>query len=518
MNRIEKDLTRSGSTNAADLKKTQAIQENRLERRWFWIAFLFFLLLSYMQSSGTSALFASTIDEVAGEGVSERYGSIVIAITIFFAPISLKRYGILDNTDKMRKIIAGSAFIAAVSIILYTVYYALLINPDQIWVGMILQFFIVAIPAMIAGCVMYRVVMVMDIKSAAYFSGLILVCTYILLMVDMAFYASVVNNNVVWAMFLSYYPIVYIILLSIPVIMLVTTKEDTYDTSHRITVLFSDSLFFKFMLLAAMLFLLDTCAQHHRYAGAVTAEYGTLFNMIVAIFPIPSLLLITWLLKKGKWMPTIVACTILYCFMQGISIFIYDEKVLGYAYVIGGMIFGAGNSVFVLYIPLVFCLQRRSGAGIITGIVALSLVSDTIIKMIASVLYPDIPPNAIVMPAISFVLSLVTIAYLFYLYNENSRIHIAAMVDDFQLSNAEQVTETVSKADLLQGLGLTPREKEVCALLLKTYTIRQISGELGLSFATVNGYYRSLYRKLGINSKAELFMRFGAEPAKLSNS
>jgi len=66
----------------------------------------------------------------------------------------------------------------------------------------------------------------------------------------------------------------------------------------------------------------------------------------------------------------------------------------------------------------------------------------------------------------------------------------------------------------MEGLGFTPREKEVCALLLKSFSIKQIAIELGLAFDTVNGYYRSIYRKLNISSKGELFMYFYAEPGE----
>ena len=86
---------------------------------------------------------------------------------------------------------------------------------------------------------------------------------------------------------------------------------------------------------------------------------------------------------------------------------------------------------------------------------------------------------------------------------------VIGMADITGLTDIMKITEQV---DELDGLGFTPREKEVCILLLQGLTVRQISAELGLAFATVNGYYRSLYRKLGINSKAELFMRFGARP------
>ena len=78
-----------------------------------------------------------------------------------------------------------------------------------------------------------------------------------------------------------------------------------------------------------------------------------------------------------------------------------------------------------------------------------------------------------------------------------------------EVMGLQKAIQIVDSIDELEGLGLTPREKEVCTWLLRGLTVRQVSGELGLAFATVNGYYRSLYRKLGINSKAELFLRFG---------
>lgn len=80
-----------------------------------------------------------------------------------------------------------------------------------------------------------------------------------------------------------------------------------------------------------------------------------------------------------------------------------------------------------------------------------------------------------------------------------------------EVRELQAAMQIVNRVDELEGLGLTPREKEVCMWLLRGFTVRQISGELGLAFATVNGYYRSLYRKLGINSKVELFMRFGTK-------
>ena len=56
--------------------------------------------------------------------------------------------------------------------------------------------------------------------------------------------------------------------------------------------------------------------------------------------------------------------------------------------------------------------------------------------------------------------------------------------------------------------SLSRRETELCRLFLEGYTMRQIAGMLGLSYATVNTYQTSLYRKLNINSRTELILMF----------
>jgi DNA-binding CsgD family transcriptional regulator len=60
-----------------------------------------------------------------------------------------------------------------------------------------------------------------------------------------------------------------------------------------------------------------------------------------------------------------------------------------------------------------------------------------------------------------------------------------------------------------EKLGLSPREAEICRMLLKGLTLRQIGLELSISFDTVNTHYRAVYRKLGVSSRGELFMKYG---------
>ena len=68
--------------------------------------------------------------------------------------------------------------------------------------------------------------------------------------------------------------------------------------------------------------------------------------------------------------------------------------------------------------------------------------------------------------------------------------------------------EQAQKADREDNLGLTPREKDVFALLMQNMPLKTIALELGITFNTVNSHYRSIYRKLGITSKGELFMKY----------
>jgi DNA-binding CsgD family transcriptional regulator len=58
---------------------------------------------------------------------------------------------------------------------------------------------------------------------------------------------------------------------------------------------------------------------------------------------------------------------------------------------------------------------------------------------------------------------------------------------------------------------LTPRERDVCLLLLQGHTIRQIGLELYISYDTVKSHSRSIYDKLGISTRSELFMKYAAE-------
>jgi DNA-binding CsgD family transcriptional regulator len=84
-------------------------------------------------------------------------------------------------------------------------------------------------------------------------------------------------------------------------------------------------------------------------------------------------------------------------------------------------------------------------------------------------------------------------------------INMSSYSQDASQTNTAKHTHTPS----LDDTNLSPREKQVVMLLLQGMTLRQAAPELGLTASTVSTYSKAIYKKLGINSRAELFLLFG---------
>lgn len=76
------------------------------------------------------------------------------------------------------------------------------------------------------------------------------------------------------------------------------------------------------------------------------------------------------------------------------------------------------------------------------------------------------------------------------------------------------VTDTLEQAVEKDRLGrlktLTPREQEVYSYLVKGLKMREIASLMGISYSTVNFHCKGLYKKLGINTRAQLFLQYAA--------
>ncbi len=110
-----------------------------------------------------------------------------------------------------------------------------------------------------------------------------------------------------------------------------------------------------------------------------------------------------------------------------------------------------------------------------------------------------------ILPPVFMALVCVCIVVLFFLLSPffNKMLYEGEWIED---SYRQDVTQCSRLEARLRDDRLTPAEIEVCRLLLKGYTLRQISGIQSKAYATVNTYCTSIYRKLKINSRAELML------------
>lgn len=108
--------------------------------------------------------------------------------------------------------------------------------------------------------------------------------------------------------------------------------------------------------------------------------------------------------------------------------------------------------------------------------------------------------SSMIMALISiFIVLLVFVVSPFFI----KMLYSGEWIDDTYRSDVTKCSRLETR---LKDFKLTPSEIEVCKLLLDGYTLRQISGMQSKAYATINTYCTSIYRKLNINSRAELLL------------
>ena len=88
---------------------------------------------------------------------------------------------------------------------------------------------------------------------------------------------------------------------------------------------------------------------------------------------------------------------------------------------------------------------------------------------------------------------------------ESEWINDISVLDPEKLAHVHDETGEQDRAD---GLGLTPREKQIFTFMLTEMSVKQIMIKLEISRGTFNFHTANLYRKLGIQSRTELFAKY----------
>jgi DNA-binding CsgD family transcriptional regulator len=112
--------------------------------------------------------------------------------------------------------------------------------------------------------------------------------------------------------------------------------------------------------------------------------------------------------------------------------------------------------------------------------------------------------------AFGVVLVLVSVSLLLMPFMQK-RLFDADWSDGLYLQDMEEYSLPFAQAEAINAqdnLDLTPREKEIFTMLLAGKAPKEIAYTLKISYYTVLFHQKNLYRKLGIQSRAELFARY----------
>jgi DNA-binding CsgD family transcriptional regulator len=76
------------------------------------------------------------------------------------------------------------------------------------------------------------------------------------------------------------------------------------------------------------------------------------------------------------------------------------------------------------------------------------------------------------------------------------------------LPSEREKLDDKEKSKIKKVMQLTPREYDVYLLLLEGYTLKECADKLSIKYSTANTHMTGVYKKLGINTKAELIINY----------
>jgi DNA-binding CsgD family transcriptional regulator len=200
--------------------------------------------------------------------------------------------------------------------------------------------------------------------------------------------------------------------------------------------------------------------------------------------------------------------------LLGLGVLIYDSAITRFA---GSLMYGTGDGFgyIIIYYLCAGAIKQSKSLKMFKLYCFIFFIEYVLISGIFSQAFERFEgPNHYL--ALGVVLVSCSVCFLLIPLMQK-KLFEADWTDGFYLADMPEyapVLAQAEKADAEERLGLSPREREIFALLLKNLPLKTIALELGISFHTVNNHYRSIYRKLGITSKGELFMKYAKKSAE----
>ena len=192
----------------------------------------------------------------------------------------------------------------------------------------------------------------------------------------------------------------------------------------------------------------------------------------------------------------------------GLGILIFDSPVARYS---GSFAYGLGDGLgyIIIYYLCAGAIKKSNSLRMFRLYCLVFFIQYFIISGIFAYTFKSfVWPNHY----LAFIIVLVLCSVCFLLIPLMQRkLFEADWTDGLHLRDMAEYTSSLSEVktiDMKDKLNLTDREQEMFTMLLSDASPKEIAYNLKISYHTVNFHVKNLYRKLGIQSRTELFSKF----------
>ena len=156
---------------------------------------------------------------------------------------------------------------------------------------------------------------------------------------------------------------------------------------------------------------------------------------------------------------------------------------------------------------LLGCVFKKHGDFRIFKLCLVTILPVSMLSYVIPGIFASYAPTLLPLAA-TLTSSVVFILFILMSPAYSEHLFFAEWSDDFYGVDMAEAGQKIEQSGMLEGLGLSPREKEVASLLLQGHSAKEIAKKLEITVSTANFHIKNLYKKLNISSRAELFARF----------
>ncbi len=298
--------------------------------------------------------------------------------------------------------------------------------------------------------------------------------------------------------------IAFVMIGSLCVCILLSRKRDYAGAGENVGRKFDPSVWLALYIFLSYFAIRITGFYSPAFAPPQGAQLWGLLSLVLTLFCISLQAIFkrsVWTLCNVFFITSIMAYVMWYTELPEAAFLLSELKELG----------------FLISLYLVGCVTNKfCDFRMHKRLILLSMAACGILYVGIDVLHMMMPTQTIavitaaILFAVFLLLSPAFSQFLFFAdWSKEFRLTHMSSPAEIALSSSESKRKARFSLD---DTNLSPREKQVVILLLRGMTLRQAAPELGLTFSTVSTYSKSIYKKLGINSRSELFILFGYSP------